>query len=62
MPVILDNKNLTINDKVYQNKGVLSIYSDENNSKFNKYKQCFPDDIFHPKIFFDFQGKYFDPV
>lgn len=37
MPVIFNNKNLTINDKVYQNKGVLSIYSDENDSKFNEY-------------------------
>lgn len=34
MPVILNNKNMAISDIVYQNKGVLDIFSDKDYPKF----------------------------
>jgi hypothetical protein len=34
MPVILNNKNMAISDRVYQNKDVLDIFSDEDYPMF----------------------------
>lgn len=41
MPVILNNKGMTISDIVYQNKDVLDIFSDKAYPKFNQYKHFF---------------------
>lgn len=49
MPVILNNKNMTISDIVYQNKDVLDIFSDKDYPKFILMN---PNFFFPPWIFF----------
>lgn len=64
MPIILNNKTMTISDIVYQNKDVLDILSDKDYLKFILMNPNFspPCGYFSVLKKNDIQGKYLDAI